>query len=102
MPTYTIFAGVNGAGKTSIYKSIYYNENKEERRINTDEMVARLGSWQDNNLQLKCAREAVKLIRKYISEGISFNQETTLAVIRRIILYKFQGNKANRNILSSC
>lgn len=26
MPTYTIFAGVNGAGKTSIYKSVYYEE----------------------------------------------------------------------------
>lgn len=24
MPTYTIFAGVNGCGKTSIYKSTYY------------------------------------------------------------------------------
>lgn len=94
MPTYTIFAGVNGAGKTSIYKSIYYNENKEERRINTDEMVARLGSWQDNNLQLKCAREAVKLIRKYISEGISFNQETTLAgksILKNIELAKQKG-----------
>lgn len=40
MPTYTIFAGVNGAGKTSIYKSIYYHENKDEKRINTDEMIA--------------------------------------------------------------
>ncbi|MEL5898574.1 ATPase, partial [Clostridium sporogenes] len=38
MPTYTIFPGVNGAGKTSIYQSIYYNENKDEKRINTDEM----------------------------------------------------------------
>jgi predicted ABC-type ATPase len=73
MPTYTIFAGVNGAGKTSIYKSIYYDENKEDKRINTDEMVARIGSWKDNNLQMKCAREAVKLIKSYISEGISFN-----------------------------
>ncbi|AJD32017.1 putative ATPase [Clostridium sporogenes] len=36
MPTYTIFAEVNGAGKTSIYKSIYYNENIDEKRINTD------------------------------------------------------------------
>lgn len=27
MATYTIFAGVNGAGKTSIYKSIYYEYN---------------------------------------------------------------------------
>ena len=39
MPTYTIFAGVNGAGKTSIYKSIYYNENMDEKRIITDEIV---------------------------------------------------------------
>ena len=30
MSTYTIFVGVNGAGKTLIYKSIYYNENKDE------------------------------------------------------------------------
>ncbi|KOR24919.1 ATPase [Clostridium sp. L74] len=66
MKNYTIFAGVNGAGKTSIYKSIYYNENIDEKRINTDEMVARMGSWQDNNIQIKCAREAVKLIKKYI------------------------------------
>ena len=63
MPTYTIFAGANGVGKTSIYKSIYYNENKDEKRINTDEMVARIGSWKDNNLQMKSAREAVKLIK---------------------------------------
>lgn len=63
MKNYTIFAGINGAGKTSIYKSIYYNENMDEKRINTDEMVARIGSWQDNNIQIKCAREAVKLIK---------------------------------------
>lgn len=79
MPTYTIFAEVNGPGKTSIYQSIYYNENKDEKRINTDEMVARIGSWKDNNLQIKCAREAVKLIKQYILEQISFNQETTLS-----------------------
>lgn len=79
MHTYTIFAGVNGAGKTSIYRSIYYNDNKEENRINTDEMVARVGSWQDDILQMKCAREAVKLIKHYIENKISFNQETTLS-----------------------
>lgn len=79
MATYTIFAGVNGAGKTSIYKTTYYEQNKDEKRINTDEMVARIGSWKDSNLQMKCAREAVKLIKTYISEEISFNQETTLS-----------------------
>ncbi|MBE1304117.1 ATPase [Clostridium botulinum] len=79
MATYTIFAGVNGAGKTSIYKSTYYEKNRDEKRINTDEMVARIGSWQDKNLQIKCAREAVKLIKLYINNKISFNQETTLS-----------------------
>lgn len=94
MKNYTIFAGVNGAGKTSIYRSIYYNENKDEKRINTDEMVARIGAWQDNNIQIRCAREAVKLIKKYITEGISFNQETTLsggAVINNLKLAKNSG-----------
>ena len=94
MPTYTIFAGTNGVGKTSMYKSIYYNENKDEKRINTDEIVARIGSWQDNNLQMKCAREAVKLIKNYMSQEISFNQETTLSgisIIKNIRIAKDNG-----------
>ena len=102
MKNYTIFAGVNGAGKTSIYKSIYYNENKDEKRINTDEMVARVGSWTDNNLQIKCAREAVKLIKKYIFEEISFNQETTLSgksIISNIKLAKEKGFYVTMNYI---
>lgn len=94
MATYTIFAGVNGAGKTSIYKSIYYEKNKNEKRINTDEMVSRIGSWKDNNLQIKCAREAIKLINNYIKNDISFNQETTLSgksIVRNIKKAKEKG-----------
>ncbi|MBE6065296.1 zeta toxin family protein [Clostridium cochlearium] len=94
MATYTIFGGVNGAGKTSIYKSIYYKRNKNEKRINTDEMVARIGSWKDNNIQIKCAREAVKLINNYIKNDISFNQETTLSgksIVRNIKKAKEKG-----------
>ncbi|URZ06113.1 zeta toxin family protein [Clostridium felsineum] len=102
MKIYTIFAGVNGAGKTSIYKSVYYNENKSEKRINTDEMVARIGSWKDDNLQIKCAREAIKLIKKYISEGISFNQETTLSgksIVKNIRLAKQNGFYVTMNYI---
>ncbi len=94
MATYTIFAGVNGAGKTSIYKSFYCEINKNEERINTDEMVARIGSWKNNNLQIKCAREAVKLINHYIKNDISFNQETTLSgksIVRNIKKAKQKG-----------
>jgi len=44
----TTFADINGAGKTSIYKSTYYEKNRDEKRTNMDEMVSRTGSWQDN------------------------------------------------------
>jgi predicted ABC-type ATPase len=33
-------------------------------------MVARIGSWKDNNLQIRCAREAVRLINYYIENHI--------------------------------
>lgn len=101
MKTYTIFAGVNGAGKTSMYQSIYVDKN--EKRINTDEMVSRIGSWKDENLQAKCAREAVKLINEYITNGISFNQETTLcgkSIIRNIKAAKKNGFYVVLNYIS--
>lgn len=79
MPTYTIFVGVNGAGKTSIYKSIYYDENKDEKELILMKWQHVQESWRDSNLQMKCAREAIKLIRQYINNDISFNQETTLS-----------------------
>lgn len=102
MPSYTIFAGVNGSGKTSIYKSVYYKINKDEKRINTDEIVARIGSWKDDTLQVKCAREAVKLIKYYIDEGISFNQETTLcgkSIIKNIKFAKSKGFYISMNYI---
>lgn len=33
-------------------------------------MVARIGSWKHTNIQMKWAREAVKLIKEYILEDI--------------------------------
>ena len=65
-------------------------------------MVARIGSWKDSNLQVKCAREAVKLIKTYISEGISFNQETTLrgkSIINNIKKAKEKGFVINLNYI---
>ena len=77
MNRYTIFAGVNGAGKSTLYHQ-YYKPYKNEQRINTDEMVAKIGSFEDGFLQLKCGKEAVRLINYYFNQNISFNQETTL------------------------
>ena len=78
MKRYTIFAGVNGAGKSTLFEQSYIPL-MNEQRINTDELVRAIGSWQDNSLQIRCAREAIKSIREYFNEGISFNQESTLS-----------------------
>ena len=75
--TYTLFAGVNGAGKTSLYRIL----NKYEDlgvRINIDEIVASEGNWRDDILQINASRKALKTIGECIDKGKSFNQETTL------------------------
>jgi predicted ABC-type ATPase len=86
MKRYTIFAGVNGAGKSTFYREAYHPL-LNEHRINTDEMVARLGTWKDEELQVQCARVAIGLIKGYFATGESFNQETTLSgktIVRNI------------------
>jgi predicted ABC-type ATPase len=48
-------------------------------RVNLDEIVSGLGDWRDDKLQLEAGKQAVRLVRQYLSEGVSFHQETTLA-----------------------
>ena len=84
--TYTLFAGVNGAGKTSLYRIL----NKYEDlgvRVNIDEIVASEGNWMDDVLQINASRKALRIIGECIEKGRSFNQETTLptqTVVRQI------------------
>lgn len=62
-------------------------------------MLARIGSWQDNNLQIKAGREAVKMIDYYIKNDISFHQETTLYGESIIMNIKKKGTaRAEHNI----
>ncbi|MBR5516178.1 MAG: zeta toxin family protein [Clostridia bacterium] len=77
-PKYTLFAGVNGAGKSSLYYILSQSQNMGER-INIDEMVAREGSWQDSLLQLSATRRAMAMITDCLERKATFNQETTLA-----------------------
>ncbi len=76
MKKYVIIAGVNGAGKSTLYQT---NDNlKKEPRINVDEIVREIGNWKNNEDVFKAGKIAVKKIAQYMSQGISFNQETTL------------------------
>lgn len=90
---YTLFAGINGAGKSTIYHTSNFYEN--ENRVNPDEiLVSNGGDWRNEKDQLKAGKEAVRRINSFIEQGISFNQETTLtghSILRNIQKAKEQG-----------
>ena len=65
MKIYTIIAGANGVGKTSLYHILKSYDDLGER-INTDEIVSSKGSWKDKLLQLKAGRTAMSLLNQYI------------------------------------
>ncbi len=92
MKKYIIFAGVNGAGKSTLYQtnpSLF-----RMPRINMDEIVREFGSWKVSQDVMKAGKIAVKRLKKFIEEGISFNQETTLcgkSILRNMELAKSAG-----------
>lgn len=93
MKIYTIIAGANGVGKTSLYQILESSDDLGER-INTDEIVSSKGSWKDKLLQLKAARTAISLLNQYISNEVTFHQETTLpgnVILKQIKKAKAKG-----------
>ena len=92
MPRYVIFAGVNGAGKTTLYQS---NKRIQDMpRVNVDEIVRKDGKWDNLADVTRAGKEAVAKIKQYFSQGISFNQETTLcgnSIIKNILTAKEKG-----------
>ena len=91
--TYTLFAGVNGAGKTTIYRTMGFDEN--ENRVNADEILAASGGdWSNQEDQIKAGREALSRLNFFIKQGVSFNQESTLTgqtILRTIEKVKENG-----------
>lgn len=76
MKKYILIAGVNGAGKSTLYQT---NSGLQGiPRVNTDEILREFGDWKNINDVFKAGTIALKKITQYFSEGITFNQETTL------------------------
>lgn len=77
-PKATIFAGVNGCGKTTLYYDELEKGNSFGLRINIDEIVSSFGDWRNQKDQMRAAKIALKIRDMYINTRQSFNQETTL------------------------
>lgn len=92
MKKYILIAGVNGAGKSTLFHVL--EELKDMPRINTDEITKEFGRWDNPSDVMKAGKIAVAKINQYISEGITFNQETTLcgrSIIKNIKKAKSKG-----------
>jgi predicted ABC-type ATPase len=92
MKKYVIFAGVKGAGKTTLYQT--NEEYLDLPRVNVDEIVREIGTWTNKKDVLKAGKIAVEKVKEYLEDGISFNQETTLcgkSIINNILKAKELG-----------
>ncbi|MGL5778408.1 hypothetical protein [Cetobacterium sp.] len=60
-PTYTIYAGVNGAGKSSLYNNLILTIEKDflGKRINNDEIVKEIGDWKRETDQMKAGKNCL-------------------------------------------
>ena len=76
MKKYILIAGVNGAGKTTMYTSLGSFDGYE--KINLDEVVRSIGNWKNPADVVKAGKLVVERINNYFANGISFTQETTL------------------------
>ena len=74
MKVYTIIGGVNGAGKSSLTGVLRAERGDLGYIIDVDKLAAKEGG--DN---LKAARIAISKIHRFIDDGITFSQETTLS-----------------------
>ncbi len=75
--TFLLFAGINGAGKTSLYTTVRARRDLGVR-VSIDDNVKSMGDWRDPVVQMRAGCIAIKDAMAYIKNGITFNEETTL------------------------
>lgn len=88
MPTLTIYAGVNGAGKTSLYGTIK-DSTPQQTRVNIDEIMQELNM--DNNSTdslIKAGKVALHIINDCLATDVSFNWETTMITSTHLKMMK--------------
>ena len=77
MPIYTIIAGVNGVGKSSLTGVLKAERNDLGYVIDVDKIA-----YADNCNAIDSGKIAIARIEEFLSKNISFGQETTMSGIR--------------------
>ena len=72
-----LFAGINGAGKTSLYNTIKSRTDLGVR-VSLDDVAGDMGDWKDAVVQVRAGVVVMRQVAELIRQGITFNQETTL------------------------
>ena len=82
-PFYIVFAGVNGAGKSTFFQSqLWRTPDMPQRmaRVNPDEILRDFGGdWRSASDAMRAGKIALEAIDGHFSRKRSFNQETTLS-----------------------
>ena len=79
MKVYTIIAGVNGVGKSSLTGVLSRDKSDLGMIIDTDSITRQLGGS-----KLGGGKEAVRRIENCLNSGVNFTQETTLSGVRTL------------------
>lgn len=79
MKKYILYAGVNRAGKSTLYRMAHYQNTMLQ--INTDEIVREFGDWRNTADLSKAGRIAVKRLNSYLQEGENYTMSAL--IIRR-------------------
>lgn len=82
MKLYTIIGGVNGSGKSSLTGSLKYQRRDLGKIIDVDKLAVQYGGF------IEGGKAAIAMQERYIAEGISFTQETTLSGHRPLRMVK--------------
>ncbi len=74
----TFFGGVDGAGKSSFFRTDYIKRIDLGRHIDVDDIAKSIGDWSESAVQYAAAQEAIRLSNQCIRDGVSFNRESTM------------------------
>ena len=74
-----IFAGCNGAGKTTAFESTLFNTNICNDYLNTDRIAKGISPFDSANVAIKAGKLLIERLNELLGAGKTFALETTLS-----------------------